>query len=141
MFCRRARSSLRWAEQLTFDICLGNLPRETRVCFTLYAERKGTRTPVAWVAHRLFDFQLCLQQGVRYESSRSRIVCSITTNTHFDEWLNSIFRMWPSAKANPIGVCMDNPAKGNGAEFCSLKVAFPTFDGPIRFVSLHKPCT
>jgi hypothetical protein len=63
---RRMRESVRWNESLTFDICLGNIPREARVCFTIYSERKGTRQPIAWVAHRLFDFALVFHQGVKY---------------------------------------------------------------------------
>jgi len=83
---------LRWDEWLQFKIQVRQLPREARLCLTLYGiapTSKGnslntTRTPLGWVAVPLFDFKGVLVSG-----------------TH-------LLGLWPEEPANPVGTCTSN---------------------------------
>ena len=89
---RRFFDQLRWDEWLQFKIQVRQLPRESRLCFTLYgiaATSKGntlnaTRTPLGWVAVPLFDFKGLLVSG-----------------TH-------LLGLWPGGAANSVGTCTSN---------------------------------
>lgn len=83
---------LRWDEWLQFKTQVRQLPRESRLCLTLYGipqPSKGStsnanRTPLGWVAVPLFDFKGVLVSG-----------------TH-------LLGLWPDAAANPVGTCTSN---------------------------------
>ena len=85
-------NQLRWDEWLQFKIQVRQLPRESRLCLTLYGiavTGKGnslntTRTPLGWVAIPLFDFKGVLVSG-----------------TH-------LLGLWPDDVANPVGSCTSN---------------------------------
>ena len=58
--------------RLNFGVPLSYLPRESRLCFTLHGlensgstERPWNRSPIAWVAQRLFNSQGVLISGPR----------------------------------------------------------------------------
>ena len=83
---------LRWSEWLQFKIQVRQLPRESRLCFTLYGippTGKGntlntSRTPLGWVAVPLFDFKGVLVSGT------------------------NLLGLWPDDTANPVGTCTSN---------------------------------
>lgn len=83
---------LMWNEWLQFKMQVRQLPRESRLCFTLYGVQpigKGntlntSRTPLGWVALPLFDFKGVLVSG-----------------TH-------LLGLWPDDAANPVGTCTSN---------------------------------
>ena len=83
---------LMWNEWLQFKMQVRQLPRESRLCFTLYGVQpigKGntlntSRTPLGWVALPLFDFRGVLVSG-----------------TH-------LLGLWPDDAANPVGTCTSN---------------------------------
>lgn len=81
-------SGLPWSDALTWDqvlvfpsICIGDIPKETRLCLTLYGRAKGDPIALGWVSCRLYDFHDTLSSG------------PLTTF------------MWPDEAANPIGYC------------------------------------
>eukprot|EP01118_Nematostelium_gracile_P005680 TRINITY_DN1805_c0_g1_i3.p1 TRINITY_DN1805_c0_g1~~TRINITY_DN1805_c0_g1_i3.p1 ORF type:complete len:787 (-),score=181.35 TRINITY_DN1805_c0_g1_i3:43-2256(-) len=101
--------SPRWYQWITIDIPLCNIPRATRICFTLYSQTKQGKAdePLAWVALQLFDFKHELRTGL---ISRE---------------------MWPNERANPIGTCNENTAANGPVLFLELDsyplpVVFPT---------------
>ena len=83
---------LQWIQWLQFKIQVRQLPRESRLCLTLYGvsqANKGNavnsiRTPLGWAAVQLFNFQGILVSG-----------------TH-------LLGLWPYDKANPLGTCTSN---------------------------------
>lgn len=83
---------LRWDEWLEFNIQVRQLPRESRLCLTLYgftSMTKGTavhtpRVPLGWVGMQLFNFNGILASGTQ------------------------LLGLWPDAKANPVGACTSN---------------------------------
>ena len=83
---------LRWNEWLQFRIHVRQLPRESRLCLTLYGippTSKGntlntSRTPLGWVAVPLFDFKGVLISGTQ------------------------LLGLWPDGTANPVGTCTSN---------------------------------
>lgn len=99
-------SSPRWYETINTGMPMYNIPRATRVCFTLYERKDGGDIPLAWVNCMLFDYKHELKTGMH------------------------TLGMWPDAAANPIGTCVSNT--GGSAvlyvEFESypLPVVFPT---------------
>jgi phosphatidylinositol-4,5-bisphosphate 3-kinase len=101
-----AGPSPRWYETINTNMPMYNIPRATRVCFTLYEKKDGVDTALAWVSCMLFDYKHELKTGVH------------------------TLGMWPDAAANPIGTCFSNPASSIVlfVEFESypLPVVFPT---------------
>lgn len=89
---RKFLEHLRWDEWLQFQIQVRQLPRESRLCVTLYgftAITKGTaphtpRVPLGWVAMQLFNFNGVLASGTQ------------------------LLGLWPDAKSNPVGACTSN---------------------------------
>lgn len=83
---------LRWNEWLQFQIQVRQLPRESRLCLTLYGIAptvKGNslntaRVPLGWVAVPLFDFKGVLVSGTQ------------------------LLGLWPDDAANPVGTCTSN---------------------------------
>lgn len=83
---------LRWDEWLQFKIQVRQLPRESRLCLTLYGfspVAKGNssnpvRTPLGWVAVPLFNFKGLLVSGTQ------------------------LLGLWPEDTANPVGSCTSN---------------------------------
>ena len=99
--------SPRWAETLAFSILISDLPREARLCFTVYATAdEFSSVPVGWVSLMLMDFRGQLRTGLIG------------------------LRVWPYAEANPITTCMENLS---GNHTGTLFVELPTFAMPIRF--------
>ena len=71
--------SPRWAETLAFSILISDLPREARLCFTVYATAdEFSSVPVGWVSLMLMDFRGKLRTGLMG------------------------LKVWPYAEANPI---------------------------------------
>ena len=109
-------SNPRWYQWLTYPIELRNIPRGTRICFTLFATTKSgpiTKTkkdiPIGWVNCQLISYNQNLKTGVQS------------------------LNMWRDEKANPIGTCVQNSvlnASSLFVEFDSyqLPVVFPTKD-------------
>lgn len=62
----------RWHEWLYFNIMMLDIPRATRICFTLWASnrpKKDTENPLGWVACTLFDYKHTLKTGLlRYHT-------------------------------------------------------------------------
>lgn len=89
---RKFLEHLRWDEWLQFQIQVRQLPRESRLCITLYGFpliTKGTaphtpRVPLGWVAMQLFNFNGVLASGTQ------------------------LLGLWPGSKANPVGACTSN---------------------------------
>eukprot|EP01113_Clastostelium_recurvatum_P028422 TRINITY_DN3438_c0_g1_i4.p1 TRINITY_DN3438_c0_g1~~TRINITY_DN3438_c0_g1_i4.p1 ORF type:complete len:1453 (-),score=442.67 TRINITY_DN3438_c0_g1_i4:115-3945(-) len=119
----------RWYEWINTSILTCNLPRATRVCFTLYGkvgkvksdkekekdkdkdEDEETDKPLAWVNCQLIDYKHELKTGI------------------------VSLGMWPDAAANPIGTCVCNSAAGVSTLFIefdryTLPVTFPTENYP-----------
>ena len=51
-----------WAESLELDIPIRSIPRESRLCFTLFSvhPKNETKNPLAWASFRLLDVNDCL---------------------------------------------------------------------------------
>ena len=114
-------SGLPWSDVLTWDqvlvfpsICLGDIPKETRLCLTLYGQPKGDPIPLGWVSCRLYDFHDVLASG------------PFNTN------------MWPDEAANPIGYCGSCPATRDKNTY-RLKVEFESFSVPVTYSEAAPP--
>ncbi|EDO45977.1 predicted protein [Nematostella vectensis] len=87
---RKFSELLQWGDWLKFDIPVKRLPRESRLCLTLYGTKpssKGNpsaRSALGWVALQLFNFNGVLLTGTQ------------------------ILGLWPDSKANPVGSCTSN---------------------------------
>lgn len=92
-----------WNETLDLGIFIISLPREARLCLTLYARNKknGWQLPIGWISYRLFDFEGKLVSG------------KMGAN------------LWPKGPANPIGSCSSNPSPDAPN---ILVVTFPSHD-------------
>jgi len=111
-------SSIPWSDSLTWDqvivfssLCLGDIPKETRVCLTLYARDKSGNTPMGWASYRLFDFHDVLASG------------PITTF------------MWPEEAANPIGFC-GSCASTKEKNTHRLKFEFESHAVPVTYTDI-----
>jgi hypothetical protein len=112
-----ASSNPRWHEWTKSHISLANLPRATRLCFTVWAAKKKEistlDTPLCWVNLTLFDYKHELRTGLQ------------------------TLAMWPDDKANPIGTTVPNSEGQNPPIFYlevedfNLPVVFPT--EPMQF--------
>jgi phosphatidylinositol-4,5-bisphosphate 3-kinase len=94
-----------WIEERSVQ--MANLPRATRVCFTLYCSATST-VPLGWVAMQLFDWKHELRIG--------------------QFGLN----LWPDAEANPIGTCVANNDPAQAAS-CCLYIELDTYALPSVF--------
>lgn len=101
----------RWGQWLTFDdLLFSNVPRESRVCCTLYAKtaRETDAIPLAWANFNIFDYKHELRSGLHTLS------------------------MWPDGPANPIGTCVGNAGFAHATQLAleldsfPLPVVFPT---------------
>lgn len=103
-------SNPRWHEWLNLNMAMYNIPRATRVCFTLYERRVCEQDmPVAWVNHQLFDYKHELKTGIQ----------------ELGMWIDH------TASANPIGTCVSNSAPGAPILYVELEqyplpIVFPT---------------
>lgn len=73
----------RWYEWLQFGIMMADIPRATRICFTLWVSNptKAMERPLAWVACTLFDYKHTLKTGLlRYSSFLSITATKIEPN-------------------------------------------------------------
>jgi phosphatidylinositol-4,5-bisphosphate 3-kinase len=101
-------SNPRWYEWVKTNIKVKDLPRATRICFTLWASSSRKEShPIAWVNCQLFDYKHELRTGI------------ISLN------------MWPDNKANPIGTCVQSPDTTTPMLFLQFEryatpVVFPT---------------
>lgn len=104
-------SNPRWYENASFDIKLSDLPRATRICFTVWATKKHYKTaldvPLAWINFQIFDYKHEMRTG------------PITLN------------MWIDDQSNPIGTCVQNDGENPPTlyirmEEFQLPVVFPT---------------
>eukprot|EP01119_Soliformovum_irregulare_P017393 TRINITY_DN5165_c0_g1_i1.p1 TRINITY_DN5165_c0_g1~~TRINITY_DN5165_c0_g1_i1.p1 ORF type:complete len:1287 (-),score=389.49 TRINITY_DN5165_c0_g1_i1:1418-5278(-) len=117
----------RWYEWLTTNIVMSNIPRGTRLCFTVFARptfRKddfsNKDTPLGWVACQLFDYKHELRTGL--------------ISLH----------LWPNDIANPIGTCVGCASPSAATLFIeldtyALPVVFPTEDVKEAAVDSRKP--
>jgi len=87
--------------------------QQTRVCITVYA-KKGRDVPLAHVNCCLFDFKNHFRSG------------------------ELVLNMWPDAKANPIGTCVQNlrPPTADSGPPARIRLAFPTFPQPVVFPNI-----
>ena len=109
---------LRWDEWLQFNVQVRQLPRESRLCLTLYGIAPSgksntlnvTRTPLGWVAAPLFDFKGVLASGTY------------------------LLGLWPDDAANPVGTCSSNLLHPSSVilqvefERYLADIVFPDFD-------------
>jgi phosphatidylinositol-4,5-bisphosphate 3-kinase len=116
----------RFAEWCNFAIRMANLPRDVRMCFTLWLAKKREinkelDTPLGWVNFQVFDYKHELHTGVQS------------------------LNMWPDDKANPIGTTVQNADGQNPStlyidfEQFTLPVVFPT--EPMQFSPFPVPST
>lgn len=111
-----------WQCWMEFSIEICKLPRESRLCLTLYglspATKSGsltaarTRTPLGWTAVQLFDFNGVLISG------------------------SQLFGLWPNEAANPMGSCTSNLVDKRSA---ILQVDFTSHLSDIVFPQLVIP--
>jgi phosphatidylinositol-4,5-bisphosphate 3-kinase len=110
-----ANRSPRWAQWLNFDIPCYNIPRETRLCITVYGRWNSRRKmefdkvndvyPLGWVNVLLMDYKGYLKTGLTKVA------------------------LWPNERANPIGTCV---SLQNSAEV-HIYLRFPNFPHPVIF--------
>ncbi len=109
-----------WQCYMTFGIEIRKLPRESKLCLTLYglspATKNGTtpptRIPLGWTAVQLFDFNGLLVSG------------------------SQLFGLWPNQAANPLGTCTSNLIDKRSA---ILQVDFTRHLSDIVFPALKIP--
>ena len=109
-----------WQCFVTFGIELRKLPREAKLCLTLYGlppvTKNGTLsplpTPLGWTAVQLFDFNGLLVSG------------------------SQLFGLWPNQAANPLGTCTSNLIDKRSA---ILQVDFTQHMSDIVFAALKIP--
>ena len=110
---------LRWEHSLEFKIHVRQLPRESRLCLSLYGltpNNKGsavgsTRTPLGWVAIQLFNFNGVLVSGTQ------------------------LLGLWPESKANPVGSCASNLLHPTSV---LLQVVFERYLAEVVFPEFHE---
>ncbi|XP_070562240.1 phosphatidylinositol 4-phosphate 3-kinase C2 domain-containing subunit beta-like isoform X2 [Ptychodera flava] len=96
----------------TFGVPVSKLPRETRLCFTLYGtsvnsdNKQPARKALGWVAVALFNFKSVMLSG------------------------SQLLGLWPDSKASPIGTCSSNLLN---AKSVILQVDFPSYGCEIQF--------
>jgi hypothetical protein len=102
-----------WDQVIVFEsTCLCNIPRETRLCLTLYArDPKGNETPLAWIGMNLFDYHDILKSGP------------------------ADYYLWPNDKANPIGVSGSSQAMKEKAAN-KLKIELEPASLPISYTDI-----
>ncbi|XP_028391713.1 phosphatidylinositol 4-phosphate 3-kinase C2 domain-containing subunit beta-like [Dendronephthya gigantea] len=113
-------AQISWQCFMEFGIELRKLPRESKLCLTLYgvaplpknATLAPTRTPLGWTAVQLFDFNGVLVSG------------------------SQLFGLWPNQAANPIGTSTSNLIDKRSA---ILQVDFTQHMSDIVFPSLKIP--
>ncbi|XP_065835429.1 phosphatidylinositol 4-phosphate 3-kinase C2 domain-containing subunit beta-like isoform X2 [Oscarella lobularis] len=112
---------LSWEEWNHFDIPVSRLPRETRLCLTLYGYKgvqgddlsTGSKEPIGWVGQCLFNFRSILVSGPQ------------------------LLGLWPNEKANPVGT---NASNLLAPKAIILHVEFESFgDSIIYFPSEETP--
>eukprot|EP01117_Protostelium_nocturnum_P009085 TRINITY_DN3251_c0_g3_i1.p1 TRINITY_DN3251_c0_g3~~TRINITY_DN3251_c0_g3_i1.p1 ORF type:complete len:1570 (-),score=656.28 TRINITY_DN3251_c0_g3_i1:67-4776(-) len=124
------KCSALWAEWMDLGVKMGEIPRETRMCITLYGTKEsgGYSEPyqliygggsggtgsnqceaLAWVTYSLIDVHSNLFSGL----------------------LN--LNMWSRGKANPIATPTENPSSGTSGY--TLILEFPPTPHPIRFTN------
>ena len=109
-----------WQCWMTFGIEIRKLPRESKLCLTLYglspASKNGTmsptKTPLGWTAVQLFDFNGVLVSG------------------------SQLFGLWPNQAANPLGTCTSNLIDKRSA---ILQIDFTRHLSDIMFPALKIP--
>jgi hypothetical protein len=115
-------SNPRWCEWIYFTLPFADLPRESRLCFTLYCrpmksddvtawesditELQEKDTALGWVNTNVFDYKHELRTGMQS------------------------FSLWPDGAANPIGTCVQNIASPNATQ---LFIEMDTFPLPVVF--------
>ncbi|XP_070562260.1 phosphatidylinositol 4-phosphate 3-kinase C2 domain-containing subunit beta-like isoform X3 [Ptychodera flava] len=96
----------------TFGVPVSKLPRETRLCFTLYGtsvnsdNKQPARKALGWVAVALFNFKSVMLSG------------------------SQLLGLWPDSKASPIGTCSSNLLN---AKSVILQVDFPSYGCEVQF--------
>eukprot|EP01125_Pyxidicula_operculata_P015695 TRINITY_DN5353_c0_g2_i4.p1 TRINITY_DN5353_c0_g2~~TRINITY_DN5353_c0_g2_i4.p1 ORF type:complete len:672 (-),score=156.65 TRINITY_DN5353_c0_g2_i4:251-2266(-) len=108
----QANSNPRWFTWITSNINICDIPRDSRISFTLWAGRKQEIVPekdlpLAWVNFQLFDYKHELRTGVQS------------------------LNMWIDGEANPIGTCVQNSDNNSPVLFIELDtyklpVVYPT---------------
>eukprot|EP00698_Gefionella_okellyi_P004479 TRINITY_DN1411_c0_g1_i1.p1 TRINITY_DN1411_c0_g1~~TRINITY_DN1411_c0_g1_i1.p1 ORF type:complete len:1066 (+),score=200.57 TRINITY_DN1411_c0_g1_i1:65-3199(+) len=120
-------NNLRFNEWLEFKISTRDLPRECRICFTVWAVShpldtatpKDSRVPLGWVNCQLVDGRGHLRSGAMS------------------------FKLWSLEAANPIGTCVENIGAIKpsilSVEFDSfaLPVVFPNCELPEEYIEGH----
>nr|XP_006811760.1 PREDICTED: phosphatidylinositol 4-phosphate 3-kinase C2 domain-containing subunit beta-like [Saccoglossus kowalevskii] len=103
---------------LNFSLPLCKLPRETRICFTLFGtsvsnsdNKQPTRKALGWVTVPLFNFKSVMLDG------------------------SHLFGLWPDDKASPIGTCASNILQAHSV---IIQVDFPKYDGDVIFPPVEK---
>lgn len=94
----------RWNEWIDVDIAVRDVPREARLCVTLWATTNAGVSAVGAANLLLYDYRHALRQGVVELS------------------------LWPDERANPIGTCSQNDAAD---DVVALALALPTYALPI----------
>lgn len=113
-------AQISWQCYMEFGIEIRKLPRESKLCLTLYGlsppAKNGTlspaRTPLGWTAVQLFDFNGVLVTG------------------------SLLFGLWPNQAANPLGACTSNLIDKRSA---ILQVDFTRHLSDIVFPALKIP--
>eukprot|EP01114_Cavostelium_apophysatum_P016118 TRINITY_DN4532_c0_g2_i2.p1 TRINITY_DN4532_c0_g2~~TRINITY_DN4532_c0_g2_i2.p1 ORF type:complete len:1434 (+),score=438.70 TRINITY_DN4532_c0_g2_i2:87-4388(+) len=99
----------RWYEWLNSSIQMCNLPRASRICFSLFAKttskKEDVEVPLGWVGCQLVDYKHELRTGLMS------------------------LNMWPDGPANPIGTCVSNASSSAPTLF----IEFETFAMPVVF--------
>ena len=118
--CTNFFPQILWQCWMEFEIEHRKLPRESKLCLTLYGlappTKNGTiassRTPLGWTAVQLFDFNGALVSG------------------------SQLFGLWPNQAANPLGTCTSNLIDKRSA---ILQIDFASHPSDIVFPALKIP--
>eukprot|EP00026_Physarum_polycephalum_P001561 Phypoly_transcript_01563.p1 GENE.Phypoly_transcript_01563~~Phypoly_transcript_01563.p1 ORF type:complete len:1080 (-),score=193.50 Phypoly_transcript_01563:61-3189(-) len=104
-----------WGEYISFDnMLVSDLPRHARLSLSVIVRKGATETPLGWVNIQLVDFRGKFRSGVRF------------------------LKLWPGARANPIGTCSENYAH-DAATICFEFSNFPTLIQPVLYLPTIYP--
>ncbi|XP_077994374.1 phosphatidylinositol 4-phosphate 3-kinase C2 domain-containing subunit beta-like [Glandiceps talaboti] len=101
----------------TIGMQMNKLPRETRLCFTLFGtsvsseSKHPSRKPLGWVAVSLFNFKSVMLSG------------------------SHLLGLWPDDRASPIGTCASNLLHTHSI---ILQVDFPNYGGEVHFPPVER---
>ena len=153
------QANVRWNSWLHFPIKMSNLPRASRLCFTLYASTniKNNSSSSSSSSNNSssnnnsnnlnnhssssnFNFQKYKQdvEDLKTDIPLAWVNCQLIQHNHELKTGKITLRMWPDGQANPIGTCVPNfdvlsPLIHLQFDEYQLPVIFPTKESQTTF--------